>query len=211
MTGMTLYSGNAVLSWATGKLTMPAITNAQVALFLTVGNDDGTGFVEVSGNAYARAQTTPQAWGAPTGTQPVQIVNASSIQFPVSASNWGMVTGFGLYDLNNNLIFFDYLGNFPWLPFTMPVGTNAIISVPKHGYAVGDQVVLTGEYGGMPPQATVSLAGLQTIANVTVDTFTIGANVTVSGNGMLRKVLPITINLNQTAAFNPAALVLQLA
>jgi hypothetical protein len=182
-----------------------------VGLFTTVGSDDGLGFVEVSGNAYARSQTTPVSWGAPTGIKPVQIVNARTISFPVSASNWGTVVGFGLFDLNNNMIYFDYLGAFQWTPFTVSAGTNPVFNSPAHGFAIGDKVALTGEYGGAMPQATTSLSGLLTVGTATTDSFTVGVNVTVSGSGMLRKVLPIQIGLNQTATFNPAALVLQLA
>lgn len=210
MTGVTTYAAGSVLNWVTGKLQTPAVTNSQVGLFTTVGNDDGTGFVEVVGSSYARAQTSPVFWGAPTGIKPVQMVNARTIAFPVSASNWGTIVGFALFDLNGNMLFFDYLGAFTYQPFTASVGTNAVFNSPAHGLAFGDRIVLTAEYGGMLPQATVSLAGLLTVGNVTTDTFTVNANVTVSGSGMLRKVLPITITLNQTATFNPAALVLQL-
>lgn len=190
---------------------MPAITNAQVALFLAVGNDDGTGFVEVSGNSYARVQTTSSFWGPPTGTKPVQITNIRSIAFPVAASNWGTILGFGLFDLNNNLLLFDYTGSYPWMPFTASVGANGVFTSPAHGLTVNDQIVLTGEYAGLLPQATTSIAGVLTVGNVTADTFTIGANVLVSGDGMLRKILPVPAPLNQTVTFNPAALVLQLA
>jgi hypothetical protein len=134
-----------------------------------------------------------------------------AIAFPVSSGNWGTILGFGVYDTNQNLLWFDYLGDFQWQPFTAALGSPGVFSVPGHGLAAGDQIVLSGEYGGRLPQAATSIAGLLTVGNVTTDTFTAGANITVAGSGSLRKVLPISILLNQTAAFNPAALVLQLA
>jgi hypothetical protein len=210
VSGLTIYAATAVLNWARGKAQTPAVTPAQIALFTTVGADDGTGFVEVSGNSYARAVTSAQSWGVPT-SKPTQIVNATSISYPVSSGPWGTIVGFGVFDANQNMLWFDYLGNFPWQPFTASVGSPGVFVVPGHGFANGDQIVLTGEYGGRLPQATASIAGLLTVASVTADTFTAGANVTVAGSGTVRKVLPVVITLNQTAAFNPAALVLQLA
>jgi hypothetical protein len=213
VTGITTYAAAAVLSWTTGQVQTPALSNAQIGLFTTVGADDGTGFVEVSGNSYARAPTTAQSWGTPSG-KPTQIVNITSIAYPVSSGPWGTILGFGLFDANQNMLWFDYLGNFQWQPFTAAVGAVGalgVFNVPGHGFAAGDQIVLTGEYGGRLPQATTSIAGVLTVGNVTVDSFTVGANITVAGSGTLRKVLPIVIALNQTAAFNPAALVMQLA
>lgn len=211
MPGLTTYSSGVVLTWTTGQAQTPSVTNAQIALFTTIGADDGTGFVEVTGNSYARAATSPLSWGPPTGQPPVQVVNILSIPFPVSSGAWGTVLGFGLYDLNNNLLWADYSGAFPWLPFTAAVGNNGVITSPSHGLITGDKVVLTGEYGGTMPQAAASLAGLQTVTRLSTDTITIAANITVSGSGMLRKVTPLTVVANQQVTLNPAALVLQIS
>ncbi len=56
MTGLTNYSADAVGNWVAGQASMPAVTNRYLALFTAAGSDAGTGFTEVSGGAYARAQ-----------------------------------------------------------------------------------------------------------------------------------------------------------
>ena len=56
MTGMTDYVSDAVLNHVTGTKQIFARPSVYLALFNAVGLDDGTGFTEVSGGAYARQQ-----------------------------------------------------------------------------------------------------------------------------------------------------------
>lgn len=212
MVGLTQYGATQVLNWVTGKLQTPAVLNAQIALFTTMGTNDGLGFTEVSGASYQRAQTTPLYWGTPSGASSTSISNIRSIPFPVSASAWGTVVGFGLFDLNSNLCWSDWLGSFPWVPFTAASSAPGVFNSPAHGFVIGDSLTLTSEYGGQLPQAATSIAGILSVVTVpTADTFTVGATITVSGSGMLRKVLPLVIGTNQTPTFNPGTIVLQIA
>lgn len=212
MVGLTQYGSTQVLNWVTGKLQTPTVLNAQIALFTTMGTNDGLGFTEVSGASYQRAQTTSLFWGTPSGASSTSISNIRSIPFPVSASAWGTVVGFGLFDLNQNLLWSDFLGPAQWIPFTAATGTPGVFNSPAHGFVLGDSLTLTSEYGGQLPQAATSIAGLLTVTTVpTADTFTVGVTVSVSGSGMLRKVLPLAIGVNQTPTFNPGTIVLQIA
>lgn len=58
MTGFTNYVSERVLGHLTGSKTIFALPAAFLALFNTVGSDDGTGFAEPSGNNYSRVQVS---------------------------------------------------------------------------------------------------------------------------------------------------------
>ena len=69
-----------------------------ISLSTTTPNDDGTGFTEPSGNAYARVATTGADWGAATGTAPAVKSNTAAKSFPTATGSWGTVTYFGLHN-----------------------------------------------------------------------------------------------------------------
>jgi hypothetical protein len=113
-----------------------------------------------------------------------------------------------------NQLFADYLGAFLWLPFTCTSASPGVLTVPGHGFANGDTVVVTAEDGGTLPATAGSWAGLLTVAGVTTDTFTAGVNTTGTGSGMVRKVAAQTIGSGVTASWaggSPGAFVLTLA
>src|ERR1700759_4454807 len=56
MTGFSDYTAQNVLNYVTGQLIVPALPSLFLALFTAVGTDAGTGFTEVTGGSYARAQ-----------------------------------------------------------------------------------------------------------------------------------------------------------
>lgn len=81
--------------------------NLYIGLFTTNPTDAGGG-VEVSGGSYARV-TLASALTAWAGTQAAASTTASSgtsgttsnnaaITFPVPTANWGVITGFGIFD-----------------------------------------------------------------------------------------------------------------
>src|SRR5258708_3830038 len=61
MSGTSDYASNALLNWVTGQKAMPALPAVWLALFTAVGVDAGTGFTEVAGAGYARAQVAGTA------------------------------------------------------------------------------------------------------------------------------------------------------
>lgn len=190
---------------------MPA--TVALALFTAVGSDAGTGFTEVSGGSYARV-AVQTLWNAASGSGPSTITNSGSITFPAATANWGTIIGWGLYDATTvgNLLFWDYMGNFNWLPFSCTSASPGVITSTAHGFANGDSVVVSaGEYGGVLPTTGGSWTGLLTVANVTTDTFTLGVNTTSTGDGLLRKVASQAINTGVTASFAASTLTLALA
>ena len=68
-----------------------------IGLSTTTPNDDGTGFTEPVGNAYARVSTTGADWGPASGTAPAVKSNTAAKSFATATGSWGTVTHFGLF------------------------------------------------------------------------------------------------------------------
>lgn len=115
--GTTVTDGTAVL---TAIATIPALDQMFVALF-TANPADGTAGTEVTGGSYARVAvaSTLANWA---GTQAAASTIASSgatgttsnnsiITFPAPTANWGVITGFGVFDAatGGNLIVYGAL------------------------------------------------------------------------------------------------------
>lgn len=213
MTGFSDYASQRILQHAVGKTSWTMPSTVALGLFTAVGSDGGTGFTEVSGGSYARV-AVQTLWNAASGSAPSTITNSASITFPAATANWGTIIGWGLYDAASagNLLFWDYMGNFNWIPFSCTSASPGVLTSPAHGFANGDSVVVSGgEYGGVLPTTGGSWTGLLTVAGVTTDTFNVGVNTTSTGDGMLRKVASQAINTGVTASFAASTLTLALA
>jgi hypothetical protein len=215
MTGLTDYAAQATLNYWTGKSAMPALPTVYLGLFTTAPSDAGGG-VEVAGGSYARKQTAAADWNAASGSAPSLASNANSLAFPIATANWGTIVAFGAFDANaaGNLLWWAYLGNYLWLPFSASLASPAVLTSPAHGYSNGDQVVVSTEYGGALPTTGGSWSGLLTVAGATTDTFNVGVNSTSSGSGLVRKVTPQSVPSGVQASFSggaPGQLVLSLA
>lgn len=206
MTGFTDYTSQGVLNHITGRAAIFAKPTAYVALFTAMGGDGGTGFTEVSGGGYARVQTASGDWNGASGSGPSLTSNAQAITFPQATADWGTVVGFGLYDApsGGNLMDFDWLGNYAWLPFTCTLASPGVLTAPGNGYANGDKAVVTAEYGGTLPTGMPAQT-LETVAGVSGNTFNLGVNTTSAGNGMVRKVATQAIASGVTASFSGGA------
>jgi len=220
MTGFSDYLAQAILNYSVAKTTVPTMpSNVFVALFTAVGIDAGTGFTEVSGNAYARVSTAGANWNAASASAPSTISNSATITFPTATGSWGTVIAFGVYDASTsgNLLFWDYLGNFSWLPATVSLASPGIITAKAHGYASADSIVFTTEYGGTAPSFSQStFTGLLAVVSPATDSFSVtnaatAVNTSSTGSGMVRKVASQSVVNNVTVSFaggTPGALVL---
>ena len=218
MTGASDYSAQHFLEWVTGKTAMPSVPTVYVALFTAVGTDAGSGFTEVSGGSYARTVTTG-LWNSASGTGPSTISNSSNITFPQSTGSWGTVIAWGLYDASTsgNLLAWDYLGNFSWLPTTVSNASPGILTAKANGYSNGDPVIFNTEYGGTAPSFSQSnFTGVLIVANSTTDTFSVtnsatAVNTSSTGSGMVRKIVQQSVPSNVTVSFaggTPGAMVI---
>ena len=196
--GMTVYdttsptsitAGTTVLSKTGTTVTMSA--NAAV----TVGSGDVISF---------------SAFGRASGTGPASITNTAIITFSAATgSGWGTVVCFGLYDAvtSGNLLLWDWLGNFNWLPCTISSASPGIFTAKANGYSNGDSVVYSIEYGGTAPTGLTPGNTIQTVASASTDTFATAVNTSSTGSGNVRKITQQSIPNGVTASFAASALV----
>lgn len=203
-------------------------TPAPGAFVGTVLTYSGTALV-LTGNAAINSQGTTDnltfsAFAQSTGTAPATTTNGSTITFPTSTGNWGTVVAFGLYDAitSGNLLDWDFVGNFSWLPFestSVNTGNGPVFSVKGNGYASNDPIVFTAEYGGTLPSLTTGTMTSYTVsfvANPATDSFTACTTsgpvtalaATSTGAGMVRKIVQQSVPSGITVTFSPSTVTL---
>lgn len=218
MTGMTDYLAQHVLNWSVGKTAMPSLPSGFLALFTGVGTDSGSGFTEVSGNAYARASFAGTDWNAASGTAPSSNSNVNAITFPTSTGSWGNVIAWGIYDASSsgNLLWWDFLGNDPWVPFTCTLASPGVLTAigitanSNPNLTNGAICVVTNEYGGTLPTGLVEYTQY-TVAGLSADVFNLGTNTSSTGTGMVRQITVQNIPSNVAPSFaggSPGTLIL---
>jgi hypothetical protein len=188
--------------------TVPAWVVAGMSIYVTLTT---TASHASSGSADS---LTFSAFGTPSGTAPATITNTAAITFAQATASWGTVIAWGLYDAltSGDLLMWDFMGNYAWLPFENPTGSNPTFSVKANGYSSNDPVVLTAEYGGTLPSLstgtftsyTVNYVASPATDAISLDTTsgpTTAVVATSSGSGMLRKITQQSIPANVTASF----------
>jgi len=290
MAGMSDYSAQALINWATGNRSMPATANRFLALFTAAPTSDaGTGGTEVSGGAYARVQvagavaatasfttaspnitmTTNPGWVVPgmnvydatnstqigtvltysgtalvltanaaasssgstdslifsafpaasasSGTEPAvtpaQAATGAAISFAQSTASWGTVVAIGVYDAvtSGNLIWFDYLGNYKWSPFSCTSASPGVLTCTDQTFVNGQFAAVTAKFGGTLPTTAGSWSGILTVAGVSGQTFNLGVNTTAIGDGLVRQVVQQSVPINNVVTFSSGQLILQAA
>lgn len=202
-TGGTLISAGTTIVSKTGT-TVVMSTFAQGA---GVGNGDIIVF---------------SSFAAATGTAPSTSTNtASVITFAQATASWGTATSFGVYDslTSGNLVTWDYLGAFNWLPAYVTSASPGVIDAKAHGYLLADNVVFSTEYGGTAPTFSASnFTGILAVAasGLATDTFTVtnsavAVNTSSTGSGMVRKIVQQIIPINVTASFSAGTLTISAA
>lgn len=188
----------------------------------TVSTYSGTALVLTGNAAHASSGSTDSlsfsAFSQSSGTAPATTTNGSVVTFPTATLSWGTLIGFGLYDAvtAGNLLTWDFLGNFSWLPFEIPTASS-LATVKGHGYSSNDPVVLTAEYGGTLPSLstgvftgyTVNFVATPATDTVNLDTTTGPATpvvTTSSGSGMMRKIVQQSLPSGVTATFAASTL-----
>lgn len=164
--------------------------------------------------AFSAFPASQASTGSEPAVTPVTVNNGAAITFPAATANWGTsVTSFAIYDASSsgNMLMWDYIGNYSWLPFTCTNASPGVFTAHGHGYANSDPVVVTSKFGGTLPTTAGSFAGVLTVAGVSGDTFNVGVNTTAAGEGMVRKIVQQSIPSGVTASFAASTLTLNVA
>ena len=154
------------------------------------------------------------AFGNGSGTAPSSTTNSAAISYAsATGAGFGTIIAWGLYDAvtAGNLLGWDFLGNYQWLPFEMASGTN-LATVKANGYLSNDPIVFTAEYGGSLPSLstgtftgyTVNFVATPATDTINVDTTTGPATpvvTTSSGSGMVRKIAQQLVPAGVIASF----------
>lgn len=227
-TNGTTASGNPTLHFAATPawivagmtitdITAPSVIPAGTTVLSTAGttvtmsaNATGAGVGGTDVINFSQWPASTASSGSEPATTPAQATNGGIITFALSTASWGTATSFGLYDAltSGNLITWDFLGNFKWLPFTCTSASPGVLTSNAHGYSNSDPVVVTSKFGGILPTTGGSWSGVLTVASVTTDTFTAGVNTTGTGDGQVRKILQQVIPNNNTVSFAASTLTL---
>ncbi len=229
-TNNTTAAGNATLHFAStpswivpGMSVTDTTSGSAIPANTTVLSVTGTTVVmsaNAAGGGVGNGDTIVFSAFAPsTSSGPSTITNGGIVTFATPTANWGTVTSWGLYDASSsgNLLFWDYLGNYAWLPATVSSASPGVITAKAHSYSVADTVVFSTEYGGTAPSFSQSnFTGLLAVAHSSTDTFDVtnastAVNTSSTGSGMVRKVASQVISTNVVASFAASSFNLSMA
>lgn len=219
---ISVGSGN---SWIVAGMNVYDTTNSQQ--IGTVQSYAGTTLTLTGNASHASSGSADNlqisAWPAASAssgnepsTTPASVTNSNAIiSFAQASASWGTVTSWGLYDASTsgNLITWDYLGSFKWIPFSCTNASPGVLTADTAADAPANSssIVVTSKFGGTLPTTGGSWAGLLTTANLSGATFTAGVNTTSIGGGQFRQVGSQAIANNVTASFSTSTFTLTLA
>lgn len=182
-----------------GDYTRP--TNVHIAAFTAAPTDSGGG-TEVSGGSYARVQVTNNATNFPAASGG-QKQNGTLIQFVVATASWGEVVAIGLFDAasSGNMLGWSWLGNDAGRVFTA-IAAGDLITIPGHSLVVDDKVRFVAIPGSSLPGG-ISANTTYFVKTVSGNDITISAtqggatlDITGAGSGLIAKITPKQIDLN---------------
>jgi hypothetical protein len=229
-TNGTTASGNATLhfastpSWIQAGMSIYDVTASSVIpAGTTVLSTTGTTVV-MSANASGAGVGSGDSiafstFAAPTGSAPTTSTSNSQANFVTATASWGTVIAWGLYDAvsSGNLLEWDYLGNYSWLPATVSSASPGVITAKAHGYAASDPLIYSAEYGGTAPSFSQStFTGVLLAVGPATDTFTVtnggtAVNTSSTGSGMVRKITQQSVPSGVQVQFASGSLILSAA
>jgi hypothetical protein len=207
--GMNVYDNTAGANIGTvASYTGTTVTLTAAASHASSGSTDSLVF-----SAFPAASASS---GTEPATTPASSTNTNAtISFAQATATWGTVVAWGLYDAatSGDLICWDYLGNFKWVPFTCTSATPGVMTTDSttDAPANGSSIVVTAKFGGTLPTTSGSWSGLLTTAGLSTNTFNAGVTTTSTGAGQFRQVTQQSIPANVTASFASGTLVVSAA
>lgn len=197
-----------------GATAFAAPATLHVGLHSAYPNEAGSG-AELSGNNYARAAVTNNTTNWPNYSAD-QKANGQPITFNTASGNWLEAVAFSIWDAasSGNMLARGWLGNDPGKLFTATVAD--VFTAPGHSLVNDDKVAVIAVPGGTIPTG-VSEGTIYFVISVSGDTFSLAAtqggaaiNITVAGAGLIKKVVPKTVNNGDTLSFPASSIVIGL-
>lgn len=185
------------------------LTYVGTALTLT-GNAANAGSGSTDSLQFSAFPAASASSGNEPATSPANVTNANAvISFAQATASWGTVVAFGIYDAvtSGNLITWDYLGNFKWIPFTCTAANPGVLTTDLSADVPANSTpcVVTSKFGGTLPSGTWS--GVLTSAGASGNTFNLGVNSTgTAGAGQFRQIVQQVISTNFTPSFSTSTL-----
>jgi hypothetical protein len=207
--GMNVYDNTAGANIGTvASYTSTTLTLTAAASHASSGSTDSLVFSAFPASA-ASSGTEP-------ATTPASSTNTNAtISFAQATATWGTVVAWGIYDAATagDLLCWDYLGNYKWVPFTCTSATPGVMTTDSttDAPANGSSIVVTAKFGGTLPTTSGSWSGLLTTAGLSTNTFNAGVTTTSTGAGQFRQVTQQSIPANVTASFASGTLVVSAA
>jgi hypothetical protein len=194
---------------ATGSVTIGTVSSISGTTVTLTGNSAHNGSLSDS-LLFSAFPLASNSSGSEPATTPANSASGAAIAFAQSSGSWGTVTSFGVFDAltSGNLLWWDYLGNYKWSPFSCTSASPGVLTCTDQTFVNGQYAVVTAKFGGTLPTTGGSWAGILTVAGVSGSTFNLGVNTTGSGDGLVRQVIQQPVGRSTTVTFAPGQLTL---
>lgn len=210
----TDYTEGKVADEIFGATAFAAPGTLHVGLHSAYPNEAGSG-AELSGNNYSRVAVTNNTtnWPNYSGGQKA---NGTPITFPTASGNWLEAVAVSIWDsgAGGNMIARGWLGTDAGKLFTATVAD--LFTAPGHSLTNDDKVAVITVPGGTLPTGVVE-GTIYFVINVSGDTFNLSAtlgggaiNLTTVGAGLIKEVIPKTVQTNDTLTFDTGDLIITL-
>ena len=213
----TDYLNKALLNAAYRNTTFTSPATVYAGLLTAVSAAKVGTVTEVAYTGYARVSITFAAPVAGSGGWKIQ--NSGALTFVQNPGNGSQFTivAVGIYDAasNGNLLDVVFLdGNTPLLATTTTLVSTLLHTAPGHGMAANQQVRLEKAAGQALPGAFAEDTTYFVIATgLSADQYELSASqgggaitITSSGDYVLMRLTPVTVNVNDTPQFSVNAL-----
>lgn len=210
----TNYLEGKVADEVFGGTAFNAPANLFIGLHSAYPNEAGTG-AELSGNNYSRVSVTNNSTNWPNYSADTKS-NGTSITFPTASGNWLEAVAVSVWDASTsgNMLARGWLGNDAGKIFTATAAD--VITAPSHTLVVDDKVAVIAIPGGTLPTGAVegTIYFVKTVSgnDITLSATQGGAtlDLTSVGAGLIKKVIPKTVQSGDTLSFGVSSIVITL-
>jgi hypothetical protein len=210
----TNYTEGKVADEIFGATAFAAPGTLHIGLHSAYPNEAGTG-AELTGNGYARVAVTNNGTNWPAYAAD-QKSNGTPIVFPTASGNWLEAVAVAVWDesVAGNMIARGWLGTDAGKLFTAT--TADLFTAPGHTLTNDTKVAVITVPGGTLPTGVVD-GTIYFVINTSGDTFNLSAtqgggaiNITAAGAGLIKAVIPKTVQTNDTLSFGVGTIVITL-